>query len=296
MTQDALAGMWGYLPTDVHLAAGPLYHSGPSGYCNNTLYVGGTVVIMESWDPHEFLRLVETHRVTTSFLTPAHFIRVLEVPAQERRRCDTGSLRHVIHAGAPCPRVVKQQIIEAFPTTEIWELYGASEGGATRVSSSEWSMHPGTVGRPWPGVESSPSATPSTRQVHAHRAKTASCTCVRATADSTTTTTSRRRPSRMVRRRLHGRRHRPPRRRGLPVPHRPSRRHGDPSRRERVPAGGRGGVVRAPRRGRLRGVRHPRRPRRRAPQGDGRGADRDRRGRAPRVSARRASIRTRCRA
>jgi long-chain acyl-CoA synthetase len=153
MTQDALAGMWGYLPSDVHLAAGPLYHSGPSGYCNNSLYVGGTVVIMESWDPREFLRLVETHRVTTSFLTPAHFIRILEVPEAERRRFDTSSLRHVIHAGAPCPRVVKQQMIEAFPTTEIWELYGASEGGATRVSSYEWSMHPGTVGRPWPGVE-----------------------------------------------------------------------------------------------------------------------------------------------
>jgi long-chain acyl-CoA synthetase len=153
MTQDALAGMWGYHPTDVHLAAGPLYHSGPSGYCNSTLYVGGTVVIMESWDPREFLRLVETHRVTTTFLTPAHFIRVLEVPETERRRVDTGSLRHVIHAGAPCPRVVKQQMIEAFPTTEIWELYGASEGGATRVSSAEWSMHPGTVGLPWPGVD-----------------------------------------------------------------------------------------------------------------------------------------------
>jgi long-chain acyl-CoA synthetase len=152
MTQDSLADMWGYKATDVHLAAGPLYHSGPSGYSNNTLYVGGTVVIMESWDAHEFLRLVDTHRVTTSFLTPAHFIRILEVPPEERRRFDTTSLRHVIHAGAPCPRVVKQQMIEAFPSTEIWELYGASEGGATRVSSVEWSTRPGTVGLPWPGV------------------------------------------------------------------------------------------------------------------------------------------------
>jgi long-chain acyl-CoA synthetase len=151
-TQDALAAMWGYRPSDIHLVAGPLYHSGPAGYCNNTLYLGGTVVIMESWDPREFLRLVDSHRVTTTFLTPAHFIRLLEVPPEERARYDTSSLRHVIHAGAPCPRIVKEQMITAFPSTEIWELYGASEGGATRVSPAEWSTHPGTVGQPWPGV------------------------------------------------------------------------------------------------------------------------------------------------
>jgi long-chain acyl-CoA synthetase len=35
----------------------------------------------------------------------------------------------------------------------VWELYGASEGGATRVSPEEWLERPGTVGLPWPGVE-----------------------------------------------------------------------------------------------------------------------------------------------
>src|SRR4051812_49998676 len=47
MTQDALADMWGYRADDVHLAAGPLYHAGPAGYANSTLYVGGTLVLME---------------------------------------------------------------------------------------------------------------------------------------------------------------------------------------------------------------------------------------------------------
>ena len=48
---------------------------------------------------------------------------------------------------------MKQRIIEALPDTEVWELYGASEGGATRVSPKEWLERPGTVGKPWPGVE-----------------------------------------------------------------------------------------------------------------------------------------------
>jgi long-chain acyl-CoA synthetase len=48
---------------------------------------------------------------------------------------------------------VKRRIIEALPHTEIWELYGASEGGATRISPQEWLERPGSVGLPWPGVE-----------------------------------------------------------------------------------------------------------------------------------------------
>ncbi len=153
MTHDALAAMWGYRPDDIHLGAGPLYHAGPWGYANLTIYLGGTVVLMDGWDPRQFLAQVAEHRATTTFLTPAHFIRLLEVPADERAHWDVGSLRHVIHAGAPCPRSVKAAMIDAFPEAEIWELYGMSEGGATRVSSTDWLAHPGTVGLPWPGVE-----------------------------------------------------------------------------------------------------------------------------------------------
>jgi long-chain acyl-CoA synthetase len=153
MAQDGLRALWGYRADDIHVVAGPLYHSGPSGYANSTLYTGGTVVVLGEWDPRAFLEAVERHRVTTTFLTPAHFIRILEVPEGERAVFDTSSLRHVIHAGAPCPVPVKQRIIDALPSAEIWELYGASEGGATRVGPDEWRSRPGTVGLPWPGVE-----------------------------------------------------------------------------------------------------------------------------------------------
>ncbi len=153
MAQEGLVALWGYRAEDVHLVAGPLYHAGPSGYANTTLYVGGTVVVMPEWDARAFLAAVEHHRVTTTFLTPAHLIRLLEVPEAERAAFDLSSLRHVIHAGAPCPVPVKERALAALPDTEVWELYGMSEGGATRVSPQEWRERPGTVGRPWPGVE-----------------------------------------------------------------------------------------------------------------------------------------------
>jgi long-chain acyl-CoA synthetase len=153
MAADGLSSMWGYRADDVHLTAGPMYHAGPGGYAHSTLYVGGTVVLMRDWDAEGFLRLVEQHRVTTTFLTPAHFIRLLELPASTWAAYDQSSLRHVLHAGAPCPHSVKERIIAALPAAEVWELYGMSEGGATKVSSTDWLERPGTVGQPWPGVQ-----------------------------------------------------------------------------------------------------------------------------------------------
>ncbi|MEY2570240.1 MAG: long-chain acyl-CoA synthetase [Acidimicrobiaceae bacterium] len=153
LAHQGLMALWGFTADDVHLLGGPSYHAGPGGYAFTTLYAGGTVAILPAWDAEDALRTIEKHRCTTTFLTPAHFIRLLELPEDVRARYDTTSLRLVIHGGAPCPVNVKERIIAALPHTEVWELYGASEGGATRVSPEEWLVRPGTVGKPWPNVE-----------------------------------------------------------------------------------------------------------------------------------------------
>jgi long-chain acyl-CoA synthetase len=153
LSQQYLVDLWGYRPDDVYITSGPLYHTGPAGYASTTLFAGGTVVILPWFEARAWMRLVDRHRVTTTFAAPAHFIRLLEVPEDERARYDLSSLRHVIHAGAPCPQAVKRRIIDALPDAEIWELYGASEGGATRISPQDWLARPGSVGQPWPGTE-----------------------------------------------------------------------------------------------------------------------------------------------
>ncbi|GIU90682.1 MAG: acyl-CoA synthetase [Acidimicrobiia bacterium] len=153
LAQQGQVALWGWTDADVYLLSGPAYHAGPGGFVMSALFVGATTVILPRWDAREWLRLVDRHRVTLSFMTPAHFIRILEVPAAERAAFDTSSLRLVVHGAAPCPVEVKRRIIEALPHTAIWELYGASEGGATRISPQEWLERPGSVGLPWPGVE-----------------------------------------------------------------------------------------------------------------------------------------------
>ena len=149
--QDGLCALWGFTGSDVYLLCGPGYHAGPGGYAFTTLYAGGTVVVQHDWDAAAWFRLVAEHGVTVTFVTPAHLIRLLEVPAEQRR--STRSLRLVIHAGAPCPTPVKEAALDLLAPAEVSELYGASEGGATRITAAEWRQRPGSVGRPWPGVE-----------------------------------------------------------------------------------------------------------------------------------------------
>lgn len=147
------AMLWGFTADDVHVLGGPAYHGGPGGWAFITLFMGGTVVVLERFDGRAWLEAVERNHATTAFLVPAHFIRILEVPAEERARYDTSSLRLVLHGGAPCPVPVKRRILQEFERAQVWEFYGASEGAGTRISPEEWLEHPGSVGKPWPGIE-----------------------------------------------------------------------------------------------------------------------------------------------
>jgi long-chain acyl-CoA synthetase len=152
LAQDMQAALWKWTPDDVFLMCGPAYHASHCGWAMTALYVGATTVLMPSWDARDWLALVERHRATRSFMVPAHFIRVLEVPEAERSSYDLSSLRIVVHGGAPCPVDVKRRFLSTVPA-EVWELYGGSEGGATAIGPDEWLAHPGSVGRPWPGTE-----------------------------------------------------------------------------------------------------------------------------------------------
>ena len=77
------------------------------------------------------------------------FVRLLRLPPDERARYDIGTLRHVLHTGAPCRPQVKHDMIDWFGPV-IWEQYGSTETGVVApCDTAEWLAHPGTVGRPF---------------------------------------------------------------------------------------------------------------------------------------------------
>jgi long-chain acyl-CoA synthetase len=140
-------------PDRVHLVAAPLYHSGPVSYCEGASLLGADVVLMDGWDALEFLRLVELHGVTSTFVVPIHFVRLLKLSDDERAAYDLSSLRLVVHGAAPTAVEVKRKMIEWLGPI-LFEFYGGTEGGGISISSSEWLEKPGSVGRPYnPAVQ-----------------------------------------------------------------------------------------------------------------------------------------------
>ena len=145
---------FGLAPFDghVHLCGSPLYHTAVLNFAAISIQLGHPVVLMDSWDPAEALRLIERQRVTHTHTVPTQFRRLLALPGAVRARYDTGSLRAVIHSAAPCPQEVKRRMIEWLGPV-IVEYYAATEGGGTLITAEEWLRKPGSVGLPWPGSQ-----------------------------------------------------------------------------------------------------------------------------------------------
>ncbi|MCC6248675.1 MAG: AMP-binding protein [Rubrivivax sp.] len=130
-----------------YLSPAPLYHSAPQANVALAIRNGGTVVVMEHFDPEHFLALVQQHRITHTQIVPTMFNRMLKLPEAVRRRYDLSSLRIAVHAAAPCPVPVKERMIEWWGPI-IHEYYGATEAmGFTACDTAEWLAHRGTVGR-----------------------------------------------------------------------------------------------------------------------------------------------------
>ena len=139
--------LWRCEESMIYLSPAPLYHSAPLANVSMVIRNGGTAIIMEHFDAKHYLSLIERYHVTHSQLVPTMFSRMLKLPDADRLMFDLSSLKIAIHAAAPCPVKVKEQMIEWWGPI-IHEYYGATEGlGFAACDSAEWLAHRGTVGR-----------------------------------------------------------------------------------------------------------------------------------------------------
>ena len=144
---EFVKAMFGFREGMTYLSPAPLYHSAPQASVSAALRLGSTVIVMEHFDPEQWLALVERYRVTHCQMVPVMFSRLLRLPADVRARYDTSSLECIVHAAAPCPVHVKQGMIDWLGPI-VTEYYGATEAnGFTFCTTADWLAHPGTVGR-----------------------------------------------------------------------------------------------------------------------------------------------------
>ncbi|HSO31905.1 MAG TPA: AMP-binding protein [Labilithrix sp.] len=135
---------------DVHLVTCPLYHSTAIGFMSLSHILGQTVVLMDDFKPEAFLELVDRYGVTTSAVVPTMLHRVMDLPADVRKKYDARTLRAVFSGGAPLPAAVASDFMDMFGDV-LFNFYGATETGlVTLAKPADLRAAPGTIGKALP--------------------------------------------------------------------------------------------------------------------------------------------------
>ena len=136
----------------IYLSPAPLYHAAPLRWSMTVHKIGGTVVVMEKFDPETALATIEKYKITDGQFVPTHFVRMLKLPEEVRNKYDVSTLKCAIHAAAPIPIPVKEAMI-AWWGPVLYEYYAGTEGnGSTFITSQEWLNKKGSVGKALSGI------------------------------------------------------------------------------------------------------------------------------------------------
>ena len=140
----------------VYLALAPLTHAA-GVLCFPVMALGGEIVIMPSPDLGEFLRLIETHRVTHAFLPPTLIYLLLDHP--DVARYDLSSLQCLWYGAAPMSPDRLEQAIGVFGPV-MGQVFGQTEAPMMISTMAPGDhLHPdgtlarerfGSAGRPTP--------------------------------------------------------------------------------------------------------------------------------------------------
>jgi fatty-acyl-CoA synthase len=85
-------------PDSVYLSPAPLYHAAPLRWCMTVNFVGGTVILMDRFDPERALALIERYKVTHAQWVPTAFRAHAAAAARSACRYDVSSMKVALHA------------------------------------------------------------------------------------------------------------------------------------------------------------------------------------------------------
>lgn len=115
-----------------------------------TILVGGTIVVMPSFDTRGLLEEIRSRRVTHGAFVPVQLQRLVD--EGEVGRYDVSSLEAIMCCGSPLPPEVKRAAQAALDCALI-ELYGLTEGIITTLAPEDFERKLASVGKPIPGQQ-----------------------------------------------------------------------------------------------------------------------------------------------
>lgn len=134
--------------TDTVYLAGSLSYTANLNACLHSFFEGGTVAIGSNSMSRKWVREIADCQASVIFMVPVNYRRLLKA-----MEAPCVSIKSIISAGAKLDLYTLQSLMQHFPRSGIYEYYGASElGHVSYLTGEELLNHPGSVGRPFPGV------------------------------------------------------------------------------------------------------------------------------------------------
>ena len=132
----------------------PVHHgAGPAAARVGSQY-GGTVVLLDPYDPEEAVKLIEKHAIQVWTTVPTMLLRIQALPEETFGQYDVSSLESINTGAAPVPQSLKEWIVANIGDDVLWESYGCSEAGMlTYISPADQLRKPGSSGTPYEEVE-----------------------------------------------------------------------------------------------------------------------------------------------
>ena len=88
---------------------------------------------MVSFNPENLLKTFSDHKVTFTSLVPTHYIMMLALPDDVKKKYDLTSIKKLLISSAPARRDTKLGILEMFRNSQLYEAYGSTEAGIVTV-------------------------------------------------------------------------------------------------------------------------------------------------------------------
>ncbi|MFI6551312.1 class I adenylate-forming enzyme family protein [Streptomyces prunicolor] len=150
-------------PDDAALMCVPPYHIAAVSNVLTNIYAGRRLVILDTFSPDRWLKLVCAERVTNAMVVPTMLARLMDEPDSERA---VATLRTLAYGGAAMPPRVIEQALRAWPDVGFVNAYGLTETSSTvsvlgpedhraafAAEDPEGRARLHSAGRPIPGVE-----------------------------------------------------------------------------------------------------------------------------------------------
>ena len=141
---------YGFHRDDTALLVMPMCHINSIYYSFVFTYTYGAVCVynMQSFNPEHLLKTIEENKITFTSLVPTHYIMILALPDEIKKRYNVDCIEKLVCSSAPLRKDTKLEIMEFFKNSRFFEGYGSTEAGLVTLLRPEDQLRkPGSIGR-----------------------------------------------------------------------------------------------------------------------------------------------------